>query len=101
MTTSSKTILLKDIMEGEFSRKKAVLVRNNLLSSLTERDTLNIDLSDSNFTPSVADELIGGIATYLGAEQFKKQIHIMNASESQRALMRHVMARRLSKKSNN
>ncbi len=96
--TFSKTILLTTVMDGEFSRKKAIQVRETVLAELSQIEVINIDLTDANFTPSVADELIGGIAVELGADRFKQHIKIINASDSQRALMNHIIARRLATK---
>lgn len=85
-------------MDGESSRQKAAQVREQLLLELDHSKILTIDLENASLTPSVADELIGGIATYIGSERFKNQIKLINVSESQRALMKHVIARRMVKK---
>jgi hypothetical protein len=95
--TSSKRILLKEIIKGEASRNSAIKVRNDILELLKDINTIEIDLSGANLTPSVADELIGGLALHFGANGFKKKINVINASESQVALMKHVIARRLSR----
>ena len=94
MMSTSKSVSLKKIMAGESSREKAAKVRADLLLELGELDTLDIDFEGANFTPSVADELIGSIAIELGPKRFKDKIKIINASGSQMALMKHVVARR-------
>ena len=92
---SSKIVILSEMIKGESSRSNAIQAREHILSLLNEFDSVTIDLQSTNFTPSVADEIIGGLAKLLGAESFKKKIKILNASDSQMALMRHVIARRL------
>src|SRR5262245_14340072 len=86
---------LKDELHGESSRRNAVRAREHILCLLQETDTVEIDLKDLNFTPSVADEIVGGLAQILGAGVFKRKIKLINVSESQMALMKHVIARRL------
>lgn len=95
--TSSKKMFLKEIIKGESSRSNAIKARDELLHLLKEIDTIEIDFSDSHLTPSVADELISGLALHFGANCFKNKIKIMNASDAQMALMKHVIARRFSK----
>lgn len=97
--TSSKIVLLRDIIKGDASRSSAIQAREQVLSLLEQIKTIEIDLTDVNFTPSVADELIGGLVLALGADTFKQKIKILNASESQMALMKHVIARRLTHQS--
>lgn len=93
--TSFEKILLKGIIKGESSRKNAIEARKYILNLLKDIDTVEIDLTGSNLTPSVADELIGELVLHFGARCFKNKIKITNASESQIALIRHVIARRL------
>lgn len=95
--TSSKRVLLKEIIKGESSRSSAIKARDDLLHLLKDINTIEIDFSGSHLTPSVADELISGLALHFGANCFKNKIKITNASDSQMALMKHVIARRLSK----
>ena len=96
--TTSKKVLLNNIIKGESSRSSAIEARHDILAILKQFNSVEIDLSGSNFTPSVADEIIGGLAIHFGPECFKNKIKIINASESQFALMKHVIARRLSTK---
>jgi hypothetical protein len=94
MTTLIK-LKLKDALNGEFSRDSAIKTRESILLLLQKIDTVEIDLQDINFTPSIADEVIGGLAQILGPGIFKHKIKLINVSESQMALMKHVIARRL------
>ena len=92
---SSKIVLLSDMIKGESSRSNAIQARKHILSLLNEFGSVTIHLQNSNFTPSVADEIIGGLAILLGADSFKQKIKILNATDSQMSLMKHVIARRL------
>ncbi|WP_061639004.1 STAS-like domain-containing protein [Legionella pneumophila] len=92
---TSFKINLKDMIASEPSRASAVNIRKEILNLLKVYDTVQLDLKNVNFTPSVADEIIGVLATELGAVIFKQKIHLINVSESQKALMSHVVARRL------
>jgi hypothetical protein len=94
MPMTSYELKLKDTIKCESSRDSAIKAREHILSLLQKFDIIEINLQDVNFTPSVADEIVGGLAQILGAEAFKHKIKILNASESQMALMRHVIARR-------
>ncbi|MFZ2315832.1 MAG: STAS-like domain-containing protein [Gammaproteobacteria bacterium] len=88
---------LSDVIKGESSRNTAIQIREYIITLLDKYDVIEIDLSGTNLTPSVADEVIGVLAYKLNAELFKKKIKILNSSESQMALMKHVIARRLKK----
>lgn len=83
------------VMLQEGSREKARIAREAILNLLDKFDLIKIDLEGFNFTPSVADEIIGVLAEQLGPQKFKAKIRILNASESDQALMNHVIARRL------
>ncbi len=96
--TSSIELKLKDAIKNEASRNNAIKVRKQIISLLKNVEIVEINLQDSNFTPSVADEIIGTLAEKLGAHLFKQKIKIKNASEAQLALIKHVIARRLSNK---
>jgi hypothetical protein len=90
---------LSEHMDGEYSREKACQVWNFLLDYL-EPDfpvnlSLHISLKDAVFTPGVADEIIGGLAMHLGAKRFKEIVKIVDATDAQKALMKHVIARRV------
>lgn len=89
------SLKLKDEVHGEASRKRAIEAREHILLLLKDKDVVEIDLQDINFTPSIADEVIGGLAEELGPKIFKNKIKLVNVSESQLALMKHVIARRL------
>lgn len=98
--TSSKIVRLNEIIKGESSRSNAIQAREYIIGLFNSFDVVEIDLQNSNFTPSVADEIIGSLALSLGADSFKHRIKILNASDSQISLMKHVIARRLENKSN-
>ncbi|WP_165894850.1 STAS-like domain-containing protein [Legionella longbeachae] len=85
---------LKDMIASEPSRAGAINVRKEILNLLKVYDVVQLDLKNVNFTPSVADEIVGALAAEFGAIVFKQKIQLINVSESQKALMNHVVARR-------
>lgn len=94
IVTTSFELSLKKLIKNEASRNRAIKARAHILSLLQKFDVIEINILGVNFTPSVADEIMGGLAQLLGADAFKNKIKITNASESQLALMKHVIARR-------
>lgn len=92
---SSKLVVLNEVIKGESSRSNAIQAREKIIELLKKFEIIEIDLQNSNFTPSVADEIIGSLALTLGSDSFKHRIKILNASDSQISLMKHVIARRL------
>lgn len=92
---TSFNLILKDEINNESSRNNAIKIRERILLLLEKFDVISINLQGVNFTPSVADEIIGGLAQIFGADTFKYKIKILNASESQMALMKHVINRRI------
>jgi len=95
IVTTSFEFKLKDTLKFESSRNSAIKAREEIFFLLEKFDVIEIDIQDVNFTISVADEIIGELARILGAESFRGRIKVVNASESQMALMKHVIARRL------
>lgn len=83
------------MITSEANRTNAISIREKILSLLNEYDSVQLDLENANLTPSVADEIIGVLALQLGAEKFKQKIQVVNFTESQKALMNHVISRRL------
>ncbi|RUR20682.1 hypothetical protein ELY21_00945 [Legionella sp. km535] len=97
MKTSFK-IQLKDLVNDNSSRSNAAKAFELIIEFLNKYNSIEINLADVNFTPSVADEVIGKLAETLGARRFKEKIIISNFSDAQMSLMRHVIGRRMSKK---
>lgn len=93
--TIFKLIKLTEIIKDESSRASAAEAYRQIESLLGSVDRIEIDLSNLNFTPSVADEVFGELVINLSPQFFKQKIKIINASESNIALIRHVIARRL------
>lgn len=92
---TSFKISLKNMVAREANRTNAISIREKILSLLDAHDSVQLDLENVNLTPSVADEIIGALALQFGAEKFKQKIQVVNFTESQKALMNHVISRRL------
>jgi len=93
---TSFNVNLKHEIKNQYSRAAAYKVNKNICTLLDKYDVIEIDLSELKLTPSIADEVVGALAEKLGREYFKKKVKIKNATASQMALLKHVVARRVS-----
>ena len=62
--------------------------------ALSAHDYIVIDFEQARLTPSFVDQGIGSLVTWLGWEEFKRRIRMTNVTESDKPLVRHVVARR-------
>ncbi len=85
----------KNTIKHRSSRADAEEPRQQILHLLEKYDTVKIDLEGTLLTPSIADGVIGAIAQELGKDTFKAKVKLINLNESQRSLLKHVIARRL------
>src|ERR1700744_3008839 len=80
-----KFIFKKEVQE-ETSRLQAMEIRRTLIK-LLDYKAIELDLQDFNLSPTIADEIIAELAVELGLEVFLKRIKIVNATETQKALI--------------
>jgi STAS-like domain of unknown function (DUF4325) len=78
------------------TRQEGAVARKVLTELLNEHDSLELDFTNANMSVSFADECIGMLAENIGKEAFKKRLSFKNASPPMKALLLHVVARRLS-----
>jgi hypothetical protein len=78
------------------NREAGVKLRDFLIEQLAVHNFLELDLTDVLLTPSVADEAFGILARMLGKDRFLEKIKFTNISQAQKAIIIHVISRRLS-----
>lgn len=94
---TSFNLPLKNDIENGTSRHSGRIASAHIFSLLELHEVIEIDFKDITLTPSIADEVIGVLAEKLGKLAFKQRIKIKNASATEIALLKHVIARRLHK----
>jgi hypothetical protein len=77
------------------TRESGMEARQQVLKALEDNSVVVLDFNDAHPTPSFADELVGRLASVLGAEAFKQRIKIVGLGAAERSLLQHVVMRRL------
>lgn len=65
-----------------------------IIVSLGDHDVVELDFGGKPVTPSFADQCIGGLASRLGLDEFKRRVKIRNAAEESVPLIKHVILSR-------
>lgn len=92
MTTS--TIFSIDLGNVKMaSRTSGQQALERALAALRSHDKIALDFGHRTATPSFVDQCMGGLITHLGAALLQR-VKLVNVAESERALIRHVLARR-------
>lgn len=76
------------------TREAGKRARQFILDAFKTCDSVQIDMTGMNVSPSFADELFGMLAAELGINEFHKRVQFTNLSESAKALIVHVVYRR-------
>ena len=76
------------------TREAGRRARQFVLDALKTCDSVQIDMTGMNVSPSFADEFFGMLAAELGLNEFKNRVHLTNLSESAKTLIGHVVYRR-------
>ena len=93
MTTS--TIFSIDLGNVKMaSRTSGQQALERVLAALQRHDKIALDFGHRPATPSFVDQCMGGLITQLGAGALLQRVKLVNVAESERALIRHVLARR-------
>ncbi|UTV30842.1 STAS-like domain-containing protein [Photobacterium atrarenae] len=86
-------------LPGEFqtlaTRENGSLARQKLLNILDDHEVVTLDFANSSVSPSFADELVGILARELGFEVFRTKIRMVNVSTPTKAILKHVLSKRL------
>jgi hypothetical protein len=77
------------------TRKSGESAGRSLRAKLAREESVILDFEDSSVSPSFVDELIGILAKELGFKVFQQRVKMINVSDSSKAIIRHVLARRL------
>ena len=78
------------------TREAGKRARQFILEALQTCDSVEIDMTGMNVSPSFADEFFGMLAGELGVGAFERRVQLTNLSESAQALIAHVVYRRAS-----
>lgn len=81
------------------TREFGAEVRQCILEKLELGENLVLDFGKQNVSPSFADECIGLIVQDLGFERVKKNIKLINLSDSAKSIIKHVISKRVGSRS--
>ena len=76
------------------TREAGKHARQFIIDALQTCDSVEIDMTGMNVSPSFADEFFGMLAGELGIDGFERRVRLTNLSESAQALIAHVVYRR-------
>lgn len=96
MKTSIFKLKISDIFKQTSTRAEGIEAREKLIQLLNSHPKLTLDFAHTQITVSFIDECLGVLAENLGKERFAEKIILENISPSLRALLNHIMTRRLS-----
>ncbi len=65
-----------------------------VLDALATNECVVINFAHRSPTPSFADQCLGGLVYQFGLAEFKRRIQIVNVSEQDRPLIKHVVLNR-------
>lgn len=65
-----------------------------VLDALARHECVTINFAHRSPTPSFADQSLGGLVSRFGLAEFKRRIKIVNVSDQDRPLIKHVVLSR-------
>ena len=86
--------MLATMLQDTASRDSGAFLRKTILEHLQNNQTLEIDFTGVNLTPSFADEAFGLLCHELTQQEIHEKIKFLNLSATHKALLIRVMGNR-------
>jgi hypothetical protein len=90
----SLKLRIKETFPSHSSRPNGKGAREAVTELLDKHEFMTLDFEATVMTPSFADELIGGLASRLGFDEFHRRISLVGMNEDTEELVKHVVKRR-------
>lgn len=105
MNSKIKIIPIQNFSENLATRDIGLIVRNKIISELSNNSNDSIIVLDFNkvdlVTHQCADEIFGKLVLEIGLKEFKEKVNIRNIDETSATIIKYVIARRLASTNNN
>jgi hypothetical protein len=88
-------INIVNVFKTTATRNEGAAARQHLMNLLQIHNVLELDFLNAELSVSFADECLGMLAQELGKTIFNQRVHFKNTSAQTKALLLHVISRRL------